>query len=80
MTRLILGLLLLAALIMAAQAIMDFARPGRRTRRAMPESAARPGSAGTEIDDPMPRTLKLVAYVLLLALMAGVSAGWLGAV
>jgi hypothetical protein len=31
-------------------------------------------------EDSMPATFRLVAYLLLLALMVGVATGWLGAV
>ncbi|EAR49835.1 hypothetical protein OG2516_06007 [Oceanicola granulosus HTCC2516] len=70
MMRLILVLLVLAALVMAAQAVLDFARPARRPGGS--------GAAGAEAGMPPP--FRLVAYLLLLALMVGISAGWLGAV
>lgn len=65
MPRLILFLALLAALLLAAAALVTLARTLRGPRAPGPETA-------------MPPALRVVSYVLLLALLLGVAAGLLG--
>jgi hypothetical protein len=67
MLRLILFIMLLAAIALALASVMvairSFAPPA-------PAPARR---------DTMPETFRRIAYVLLIVLMFGVTAGWLGA-
>jgi hypothetical protein len=67
MARLILFLLLFAVAVLAAASVMMFLRSAGRVMVPADE-------------DDMPATFRIVAYVLLLALMVGVATGWLGAV
>ncbi len=68
MARLILFLLFFAVAVLAAASVMTFFRTAGRV---MPANSD---------EDSMPATFRLVAYLLLLALMVGVATGWLGAV
>ena len=72
MARLILFLLLFAALVLAVAA-------GIAAWRAI---AAPPGTPRLPVvtEDRMPPAIRSVAYVLLLALLAGLTSGWLGPV
>ena len=65
MARLLLFLFLLSALLIGFAALMAALRAA--------------GSRAPAGDPPMLRPFRLIAYGLLLALMLGVSAGWLGA-
>jgi len=67
MARLILFLLFFAVAVLAAASVMVFLRSAGRV--SVPQG-----------EDEMPATFRMVAYVLLLALMVGVTTGWLGAV
>lgn len=67
MARLILFLLFFAVAVLAAASVMVFLRSAGRV--SVPQG-----------EDEMPTTFRMVAYVLLLALMVGVTTGWLGAV
>lgn len=66
MMRLILLILFVAAVLIAFTAVLG-------TMQAV-ASVARPKQ-----EDGMPTTFQKIAYLLLIALMLGVSAGWLGA-
>jgi hypothetical protein len=66
MARLILFLLLSSVAVLAVASVMVFVRTAGR----MP--------APNE-EDKMPAAFRMVAYLLLLALMVGVATGWLGA-
>ncbi|MCC7322026.1 MAG: hypothetical protein IT542_13740 [Rubellimicrobium sp.] len=74
MARLIVGLVLFAAVVMAVSAIL----------RLVSSVAALPGrcrdttGTGTAKEDVMPAILRNLSYGLLLALMVGISTGWLG--
>jgi hypothetical protein len=67
MARLILFLLMFAAAVLAVASVMTFFRTAGR-------------APAPRDEDTMPATFRLVAYLLLLALMVGVATGWLGAV
>jgi cell division protein FtsX len=69
MVRLIIILLLIAALALAAASVITLLR-----------SVVQPVAApGPERGDPMPDTIRNVAFGLLLVLLLGVATGWLGA-
>ena len=72
MARLILFLLLFAALALAVAA-------GLAAWRAVVAPPA-PSRLPAVTEDPMPPAIRNVAYVLLLALLAGLTSGWLGPV
>lgn len=67
MLRLILFVVLLAALAIAFASVMAALR------------AVGPLATETTKGDSMPQTIRNIAYVLLILLMCGVSLGWLGA-
>jgi hypothetical protein len=67
MARLILFLLLFAVAVLAVASVMLFLRTAGR-------------APAPRDEDAMPATIRMVAYLLLLALMVGVATGWLGAV
>ena len=69
MTRLIIVMLLLAAMLIAAQVVLDFLRP-------RPAPSRLPASRSFEVD--MPDAVQKIAYVLLIVLAFGVTSGWLG--
>jgi hypothetical protein len=71
MARVVLVLFFVAVAVLAAVAViwaMD-ARGG---------SAAPARGAAIERESGLPRTFRMIAYVLLLMLMLGVATGWLG--
>lgn len=68
MMRLALALLVLAAAILAVQAVGAVRAGGGRSAGPRPQ----------ERGDTMPDTIRTIAYVLLFLLMLGVTAGWLG--
>lgn len=72
MVRLVIFLIFFAALVMAGTAVLRFvsAAAGLNPRAASPPI--------TKKEDPMPALMRNVAYVLLLALMFGITTGWLG--
>lgn len=72
MARLILLLLLFAALALAFVA-------GLAVWRAVTASPG-PSRLPAVTEDPMPPAIRNVAYVVLLALLAGLTSGWLGPV
>ena len=67
MMRLILFVFLLAGILLAIAAVVT-------TIRAV---SPRPSTGPRE--DTMPKTFSLIAYILLILLMFGISLGWLGA-
>jgi hypothetical protein len=67
MARLILFLLLFAVAVLAVASVMVFLQAAGRAP--VPRD-----------EDRMPANFRMVAYLLLLALMVGVTTGWLGAV
>jgi hypothetical protein len=67
MARLILFLLLFAVAVLAVASVMLFFRTAGRV-------------PAPRNEDEMPAAIRMVAYLLLLALMVGVATGWLGAV
>ena len=67
MARLILFFLLLSVAVLAVASLIVLLR-----------TAA--GSAAPGDEDRMPATFRMIAYLLLLALMVGVTTGWLGTV
>jgi hypothetical protein len=72
MVRLILGLMLFTAVVLAIASVAALIR-----------GFAGPPVAVTPLatkEDPMPDAIRNIAFVLLLVLMLGVSTGWLGAV
>jgi hypothetical protein len=71
MVRVILGLLLVAALALLATSLLVLVR----AVAAVPPNRPATGPK----DDPMPDALRNIAYVLLLILLFGVASGWLGA-
>jgi len=71
MVRLILGLMLFAALVLALAAVLVLAR----SLVAPPV----PVHAPLRKEDPMPDLMRNIAYVLLVILLLGVATGWLGA-
>ena len=70
MARLILFLLLFAALVLALAAAVT-------AWRAMTASPP-PSSLPAVTEDRMPPAIRNVAYVLLFVLLAGLTSGWLG--
>ena len=71
MARLILLLMLFSGAVLAVVALLAAFGLGRI-------SAGGGGAGGGGPDSGMPSTLRVVAYVLLLLLMLGVTTGWLG--
>jgi len=71
MARVILGLVLFAAVVLAIASVITLAR----SLIATPATPAPPGPK----EDPMPDVMRNIAYVLLLILLVGVATGWLGA-
>ena len=71
MTRLILMVLLVAAMLAVLGLALGPTRPvsDRPTAPTLPRKK----------EDTMPATLQTIAYVLLIVLMCGVATGWLGA-
>ena len=67
MMRLILFVFLLAGILLAFAAVVT----------AVKAVAPRHGAAPRE--DTMPKTFSMIAYILLILLMVGISLGWLGA-
>jgi hypothetical protein len=67
MARLILFFLLVAVVVLAVASVMVLWRTAA--------GVAAPGD-----EDRMPATFRMIAYLLLLALMVGVTTGWLGSV
>ena len=67
MTRVILILFLISAVVLAATSVMALLN-GPDTSRATRKK-----------EDTMPATFHMIAYVLLIILMFGVVTGWLGA-
>lgn len=65
MARLILFLLLLSVAVLAVVSVMVLLRTAASV-------------AAPEDGDRMPATFRMIAYVLLLALLLGVTTGWLG--
>ncbi len=71
MVRLVIFLVFFTALVMAAGSVLRLL--GLFRESTAPTSAARPTT-----ETPMPSILRNVAYALLLALMIGITTGWLG--
>ena len=72
MVRLVIFLIFFAALILAGTAVLRFvsAAAGFNSRSA--------AHTATKKEDSMPALMRNIAYVLLLALMFGITTGWLG--
>jgi len=71
MVRLILGMMLFAALVLALAAVATLVR-----HLVAPVDPA-PGPLRK--DDPMPVMMRNIAFVLLVILLLGIATGWLGA-
>ncbi len=70
MARLLIALVILSAVVMAAAALAAAFRPA--------EAAAARGIDALRRGPDMPGTFQKIAYVLLVVLMIGVAAGWVG--
>lgn len=70
MARLVLALLLFAALALAATAALTLVRAWSAPRAPAVPTAPR--------EDLMPGAVRTVSYVVLLALLLGLTSGWIG--
>lgn len=71
MVRLILGLMLFAALVLTLAGVAAL------VRQVVAPLAPAPGPLRK--DDPMPVMMRNIAFVLLVILLLGIATGWLGA-
>lgn len=72
MVRLVIFLVFFAALVLAVTSVLRFLAAAAGLG-----GTATPAATGAR-EDPMPALMRNLAYALLLALMIGITTGWLG--